>query len=44
MLAVSCNRCERCGRLRTARLLRERGADLPMPALPPDFVCCFQTL
>jgi len=33
MLEVSCNRCDRQGRLATARLLAERGADLPMPEL-----------
>ena len=33
MLDVSCNRCDRRGRLRTARLLAEHGPALPMPAL-----------
>jgi len=30
---VACNRCERRGRLNTARLLTQRGPDLPMPML-----------
>ena len=31
--AVACNRCDRHGRLNTARLLTQRGPDLPMPML-----------
>ncbi len=34
MLEVTCNRCDRRGRLATAQLLAEHGADLPMPELP----------
>jgi len=33
MLAVPCNRCDRRGRLATARLLAEHGAGLRMPEL-----------
>ena len=33
LLAVSCNRCERRGRLRLDDLLAAHGPDLPMPAL-----------
>jgi len=33
VLDVACNRCDRRGRLRTARLMAEHGADLPIPAL-----------
>jgi hypothetical protein len=32
-IVVSCNRCDRRGRLRTARLLTEHGTDLPGPEL-----------
>jgi len=32
-LDVSCNRCDRLGRLHTARLVLEHGADLPLPEL-----------
>lgn len=32
-IVVSCNRCDRRGRRRTARLLAEHGADLPGPDL-----------
>jgi hypothetical protein len=33
VLEVACNRCDRRGRLHTARLLAEHGPDLPMPEL-----------
>ena len=33
MLLVSYNRCDRRGRLRTARLLMQHGESLPMPQL-----------
>ena len=33
LLAVACNRCDRHGRLSTARLLTQHGPDLPMPLL-----------
>jgi len=33
ILEVACNRCDRRGRLRTARLLAEHGRDLPIPEL-----------
>ncbi|MFL5281507.1 MAG: hypothetical protein ACJ8AW_11065 [Rhodopila sp.] len=33
VLAVACNRCDRRGRLRTARLLAAHGPGLPMPDL-----------
>jgi hypothetical protein len=33
LLVVACNRCPRRGRLATARLLAEHGADLPGPTL-----------
>jgi hypothetical protein len=33
MLDVSCNRCDRRGRLRTNRLMAEHGPDMPIPAL-----------
>jgi hypothetical protein len=33
MLTVACNRCERRGRLSTARLLAEHGSAMPMPTL-----------
>ena len=33
MLTVSCNGCNRRGRLAAVRLLREHGAALPMPEL-----------
>ena len=33
VLEVACNRCDRRGRLHTARLLAEHGAGLPMPEL-----------
>jgi hypothetical protein len=33
VLDVACNRCDRLGRLRTARLVLEHGADLPLPEL-----------
>jgi hypothetical protein len=33
VLDVSCNRCDRRGRLRIARLMAEHGADLPIPTL-----------
>jgi hypothetical protein len=33
VLEVACNRCDRRGRLHTARLLAEHGSDLPMPDL-----------
>ena len=33
MLEVACNRCDRRGRLRTARLMAEHGPELPIPAL-----------
>ena len=32
-IIVSCNRCDRRGRLRTRRLLAEHGPDLPGPEL-----------
>jgi len=32
-VCVSCNRCDRRGKLRTARLLDEHGPDLSVPAL-----------
>ena len=33
VLDVACNRCDRRGRLRVARLVAEHGADLPIPML-----------
>jgi len=33
MLDISCNRCDRHGRLRIDRLLAEHGPNLPMPDL-----------
>jgi hypothetical protein len=33
MIAVACNRCDRRGKLRTARLLSEHGPGLPGPEL-----------
>jgi hypothetical protein len=33
MLDVACTRCERRGRLNTARLVAEHGADMPVPKL-----------
>jgi hypothetical protein len=33
VLELACNRCNRHGRLRTARLVAEHGADLPVPEL-----------
>jgi hypothetical protein len=33
MIPVACNRCERRGRLSTARLLAEHGPDFPIPEL-----------
>jgi hypothetical protein len=33
MLEVSCNRCDRRGRLRTGRLMAEHGPDMLIPAL-----------
>jgi hypothetical protein len=30
---VACNRCDRRGRLHTAALVAEHGADMPVPAL-----------
>jgi hypothetical protein len=33
VLDVACNRCDRRGRLRTARLMVEHGPELPIPAL-----------
>lgn len=32
-LEVACNRCDRRGRIRIARLMAEYGADLPTPEL-----------
>jgi hypothetical protein len=33
MIPVACNRCDRRGRLSTARLLAQHGADFPGPEL-----------
>jgi hypothetical protein len=33
VLTVTCNRCDRTGRLRMDRLLADHGADLPVPTL-----------
>ncbi len=33
VIDVSCNRCDRRGRLNTARLVAERGADMSAPRL-----------
>jgi len=32
-VSVSCNRCDRRGKLRTRRVLAEHGPDLPVPTL-----------
>jgi hypothetical protein len=34
VLDVSCNRCDRRGRISTARLMATHGAALPVPELP----------
>jgi hypothetical protein len=34
MLEVACDRCERRGRLRVARLIEQHGADARLPDLP----------
>jgi hypothetical protein len=33
MLEVSCNRCDRRGRMHTDRLIAEHGPDMPIPQL-----------
>ncbi len=36
MIEVACRKCERFGRLSTAKLLRQHGADTKMPDLLPE--------
>jgi hypothetical protein len=36
VLEVSCNRCDRRGRLNVDRLITEHGPQLPAPGTPPD--------
>ncbi len=37
---VACNRCDRCGRLQTARLVEEHGADMPVRLLACPLLLC----